>query len=629
MAGLRKRRPGWNAEGLPSQQDFHDILDDIDRQLRDLDGRMVAGDTAHTVNAAAIATVTRTVSSGGGGGGVTIHNSLHGLQGGLAPSEYYHFSELLHHELAATVGASGFSAYQTTLYGDYTEGHVIYAGAGGALSGDAGLIWLPTPNYLGIFGSGSTNSSPMTHIHVEASADDVSGNRTMAYFKNVNDGVAGFAQVVVEANLGGAWAALCQFGTNYTGIAQWAGKSVVYGSIGTTGLALAALSGAVEFWLYEQGYPVSNYTHVADITNAAGDIGLLPFADSSYILGSETGPKRWKDGSFDQIHTDALLEVTGAHGIDVDGWHIKDGGAGVITGGTNTFNITNGTAVLDVAAGATLDVNANLTVEAASAINQDLTSDSTTAVLAGLLLSADLIASDLDFQIKLNTADGSDTGRVVLAGGGAATIGATRGASVIATGNEFTSANYQGTLILIAGASGTTGTYDSMMMLCANGALGWFIDRSRNFMPLGAGTLNIGDASNYIGDLSYKTLTDRGCLGDFSAGVEMPDGSILSDMAALQAIKVDPTKETIYGVPRLDYASMPKAVYKPALIATKDVYEPVEMPEEGKEPEMVLRWRKGDKMGEDGAELTALISIMLGATKTLDERLIKIEMKLT
>jgi len=436
MAGLPKRYPAWSAEGLPSQEDFRTILDAIDRQLRDLDGRMVAGDTAHTVNAAAIATVTRTVSSGGGGGGVTIHNSLHGLQGGLAPSEYYHFSELLHHELAATVGASGFSAYQTTLYGDYTEGHVIYAGAGGALSGDAGLIWLPTPNYLGIFGSGSTNSSPMTHIHVEASADDVSGNRTMAYFKNVNDGVAGFAQVVVEANLGGAWAALCQFGTNYTGIAQWAGKSVVYGSIGTTGLALAALSGAVEFWLYEQGYPVSNYTHVADITNAAGDIGLLPFADSSYILGSETGPKRWKDGSFDQIHTDALLEVTGAHGIDVDGWHIKDGGAGVITGGTNTFNITNGTAVLDVAAGATLDVNANLTVEADSAINQDLTSDAG-PTLDHVHLTTSLGASDSYVPtgyltaLKLNaTASFSGATAGVAALTGAQSINAEAGAAV-------------------------------------------------------------------------------------------------------------------------------------------------------------------------------------------------------
>jgi len=47
----------------------------------------------------------------------------------------------------------------------------------------------------------------------------------------------------------------------------------------------------------------------------------------------------------------------------------------VITGGTNTFNLTNGTAILDVAAGSTVDINASLTVESASLINQDVTSD--------------------------------------------------------------------------------------------------------------------------------------------------------------------------------------------------------------------------------------------------------------
>ena len=52
-----------------------------------------------------------------------------------------------------------------------------------------------------------------------------------------------------------------------------------------------------------------------------------------------------------------------------------------ITGGTNTFNLTNGTASLDVAAGKTVNidddvtVSAELHVEAATHVNQDLTSD--------------------------------------------------------------------------------------------------------------------------------------------------------------------------------------------------------------------------------------------------------------
>lgn len=65
---------------------------------------------------------------------------------------------------------------------------------------------------------------------------------------------------------------------------------------------------------------------------------------------------------------DVKLKVTtGGYGMNVDGAALK--------GGTNTFNITNGTASLDVAAGATADINANITVESASAINQDVTSD--------------------------------------------------------------------------------------------------------------------------------------------------------------------------------------------------------------------------------------------------------------
>ncbi len=72
---------------------------------------------------------------------------------------------------------------------------------------------------------------------------------------------------------------------------------------------------------------------------------------------------------------DHIEENTATHGVVIDGVQLKDGGALAIVGGTNTFDITNGTASLNIAASSTLDVNANLTVETASAVNQDLTSD--------------------------------------------------------------------------------------------------------------------------------------------------------------------------------------------------------------------------------------------------------------
>jgi len=120
----------------------------------------------------------------------------------------------------------------------------------------------------------------------------------------------------------------------------------------------------------------------------------------------------------------------------------------------------------------------------------------------------------------------------------------------------------------------------------------WTISAAGHLNPVGAGLLSIGDATNYINDLSYKTLTDRGCLGWFDDGVEMPDGSLVSDTEALLRIKKHPSLETVYGVPRLDYSTMPKAVYKPI-----------------------------QKEGEtEGAETTSLISIMLGAIRELTTR---------
>lgn len=62
------------------------------------------------------------------------------------------------------------------------------------------------------------------------------------------------------------------------------------------------------------------------------------------------------------VVADTISEKTGDAGVTIDGITLKDGGALDITGGTNTFNLTNGTAILDVAAGATVNVDKSLTV---------------------------------------------------------------------------------------------------------------------------------------------------------------------------------------------------------------------------------------------------------------------------
>lgn len=134
------------------------------------------------------------------------------------------------------------------------------------------------------------------------------------------------------------------------------------------------------------------------------------------------------------------------------------------------------------------------------------------------------------------------------------------------------------------------------------------------FAPGGTYTIDLGTASQYFNEINYKTLTDRGCLGWFDEGVELRDGRKVSDTEALLSIKKSTTERTIYNTEKLDYSSLPKVVYKPAPIAEVDVYEG------GK-----LRWKKGEKMGQDGAETTSLISIMLGAIKELTLRVQALE----
>lgn len=146
--------------------------------------------------------------------------------------------------------------------------------------------------------------------------------------------------------------------------------------------------------------------------------------------------------------------------------------------------------------------------------------------------------------------------------------------------------------------------------LASGGITFRFLNSSSNtgeFSPAGLYTINLGNSLQFFNEINYKTLTDRGCLGWFDEGVELQDGSKVSDTAAIKSIQKNTNKNTVYGVPMLDYSTMPKAVFKPAPIATEDVHDAAGN----------VICKKGEKMGQDGAETTALISIMFGAIKEL------------
>ena len=136
--------------------------------------------------------------------------------------------------------------------------------------------------------------------------------------------------------------------------------------------------------------------------------------------------------------------------------------------------------------------------------------------------------------------------------------------------------------------------------------------------PVGAaGATDLGTDTEYWGDINYKTLDDRGCLGYFGEGVELQNGEIVSDLEALLSIKKHLTKKTTFGLPMLDYRTLPKPIYRQAGLKQKEAGGDFYPRDENDEPYTFDG--EGNKiMAADGAEISSLISIMLGAIKQLD-----------
>jgi hypothetical protein len=163
-----------------------------------------------------------------------------------------------------------------------------------------------------------------------------------------------------------------------------------------------------------------------------------------------------------------------------------------------------------------------------------------------------------------------------------------------------------------------------IQVFCGNSMsaqFGSIYNYSVTLRPLNSGTDNCGDASYYWNDISYKTLTDRGCLGWFDDGVELQDGRKVSDTEALLEIKKDPKKETVYGAPMLDYKTFPKVAYKKAdkvIYDSSGTYIRTEYLPRDKNDEPIG--------GADGVEMTSVFSIMIGAIKELTNRVKVLEL---
>lgn len=238
---------------------------------------------------------------------------------------------------------------------------------------------------------------------------------------------------------------------------------------------------------------------------------------------------------------------------------------------------------------------------------------------------------------------------------------------VLATGTDLIIDSTK-KLALDGSAASDTYIYESAantVRLYTGGSLNFLADSTRfevhatsyfsaecDILTSGAGTYNIGSASAYFGEINYKTLTDRGCLGSFDDGVELQDGTKVSDTAAILAIQKDATKETVYGVPMLDYKTFPKVAYKPAdykiydssgyvtgtaLFPRDEKDEPYYFEVfDGTSTKQVYTKVEADKYktskikyASDGVEMTSMQSIMLGAIKELTLRVEALEKKVT
>ena len=238
----------------------------------------------------------------------------------------------------------------------------------------------------------------------------------------------------------------------------------------------------------------------------------------------------------------------------------------------------------------------------ATAPSYTFTSDTNTGIYNDGTADTVFVTTGGTARLTLNTASLTTTLPVLLPNGAV-------GAPSMTFTNDTDSGIY----------TGTGGTW----YLVTQGAVAITIDAaltlSKDCNSSSAGGTNLGSATLYFNDISYKTLTDRGCLGWFDDGVELQDGRIVSDCQALMEVKKHPTKKTIYGVPMLDYKSFPRVAYKKADKITygKDGSRISELLPRDQEDEPIG--------GSDGVEMTSMFSIVIGAIKELTGRVEALE----
>jgi hypothetical protein len=259
---------------------------------------------------------------------------------------------------------------------------------------------------------------------------------------------------------------------------------------------------------------------------------------------------------------------------------------------------------------------------AASDVNNGVTTISGGKITAGTVTATQLSAS----YIVVGGAASDVNNGVTTISGGKITAG-----SITAT--QITSSiNFGGTMqcnTLNVGASSiynyiagnliVTGNISVAEIYGTNGYL--YFDQSgrlqvsNHFDPTGAGTYNSGGSTRYWNSVNAVSFTKQGGFGSFDKGVKLQDGRIVSDLQAILSMKPHPTMISQYGVPRIDPRTIPVPVFKQAADHDGKVFPR----DENDRPYTV---EDGKKIAaDDGEDLGAMMSIILGAIKELNQRM--------
>ncbi len=151
---------------------------------------------------------------------------------------------------------------------------------------------------------------------------------------------------------------------------------------------------------------------------------------------------------------------------------------------------------------------------------------------------------------------------------------------------------------------------------------------SKHFGPYASNTYDLGSDTIYWRTLYYGTSVKKGAFGFLDKGIELQDGKMVSDLEALMQMKEDPKLITPYGSTGIDYKSLPKIVFRKARDSSDK-----ELPRDSNGAYKILtpEDKGGPKKGtkkvrvEDGEDVNAMISIIIGAIRELGANVNKIK----